>query len=69
MSELKVGTKIRIKTGLADGEFYDGCDIVPDMVSLCGSESLISDIFEYFVTLDIDSGKYCWTPEMFDVIE
>lgn len=68
MSELKVGTKVRIKADLVEGKEYGKDTCVYLMMQYLGMETEISRPDNNGFRL-----KWCsiwsWTPEMFDVIE
>ena len=69
MSELKVGTKVRIKTDLVVDQMYGSAYFVARMVKFYGVETEICDTTRTGFRLDCDDLGWNWTPEMFDVIE
>ena len=70
MSELKVGTKVRIKSDLECDEYYGKEIFVEGMDAFLGIETEISEeIYSYLFELECDEGKWYWSHEMFDVVE
>ena len=64
----KVGDKVRIREDLVEEVMYGCEDIVPEMLKCRGQVAEIVDIYNGRYELDIDSGVWDWTDEMFESV-
>lgn len=67
----KVGDRVKIRADLAPYEVMYGADfVVKDMLPFLGcTATLTACVPEYegqLFFLDVDTGEWCWTPEMFE---
>ena len=71
MSNLQVGTKVRIKEDLVVDEFYNGLRFHNGMRKHIGKTTIIADVSHYnknIFKIDVDLEGYDWTAGMFEVI-
>lgn len=64
----KVGDKVRIREDLVEEVMYGYEDVVPEMLKCRGQVAEIVDIYSGRYKLDIDSGVWDWTDEMFESV-
>lgn len=64
----KVGDKVIIKKDLIEDRSYGGQTVVKPMLHYLGKEATIKSAIsgENYINIDLDSGHWCWSPEMFD---
>lgn len=66
----KVGDKVRIREDLVMGGDYGGSVAVDDMADMAGSVVTIERVGERFgYCIEEDPDDYCWTDEMFELVE
>ena len=67
---LKVGDKIKVRSDLIPSKMYDKMTFVKEMVGYKGKQANISKLIKSgincFYTIDIDTGGWLWSEEMFE---
>ena len=66
MRELKVGDKVKVRSDLVVGAFYDNMYFTEGMLKCCGEEATVSEVSKSAFKLLEDKTASNWTSVMFE---